>query len=180
MKNKVLKNKFANAISAHLYLLDSPKINEIKKLIVSTKNNSGEVFLFGNGASASIANHVAVDFTKENKIRARAFNNPSLLTCFSNDYGYKNLFKECIKSYVNKKDLCIFISSSGESENVINGSVFCKKIGIKSITLTGFKQNNSLSKTGQVNIHIDSKNYNVVETLHQTILLSIVEDLKGN
>ena len=127
MGNKKFNNKFISNISKYLKILEHDILLDAKKLILLTKKKKGEIFLFGNGASASIANHLAVDFTKENSIKARAFNNPSLITCFSNDFGYENLFKKCIESYAQDKDLCIFISSSGESTNVINGSLFCQK-----------------------------------------------------
>lgn len=173
------KIKFLNSINTSLIEIDQKKLDYAQKLIFDIKKKSKMIYLFGNGASATIADHLATDFTKINKIKSRTFNNSALMTCYSNDYGYENLFKECIKSYVKKGDLCIFISSSGESANVVNASKYCKSNKIKNITLTGFKKNNRLSKTGVVNIYVNSSNYNVLETVHQAILLSIVEDLKN-
>ena len=176
MRNK--NKEFFELISKLLSVVDQKKINQMQKLIYDIKKKDRMIYLFGNGASATIADHLATDFTKTDKIRSRTFNNSALMTCYSNDYGYENLFKECIKSYVKKGDLCIFISSSGESENVVNASKYCKLKNIKNITLTGFQKNNRLSKTGVVNIYVNSTNYNILETVHQAILLSIVENLK--
>ncbi len=176
MKNK--KIKFFKSINYALMKVDHKQIDNIKNIIQKIKKRAKMVYLFGNGASATIADHLAIDFTKAAKVKSRTFNNSALMTCYSNDYGYKNFFKECIKSYVKKEDLCIFISSSGESENVVNASKYCQKLKIKNITLTGFKKNNRLSKTGLVNLYVDSMNYNVLECVHQIILLSIVEDLR--
>ena len=174
-----IKKKFFKSINKALLEVDFNQINKIQNIILKIKKNKKCIYLFGNGASSTIADHLATDFTKTNKVKAKTFNNSGLITCYSNDYGYENLFKECIKSYINKGDLCIFVSSSGESENVVKASRYCKSIKIQNITLTGFKKKNRLSKTGIVNIHINSKNYNVLECVHQIILLSIVEDLKS-
>ena len=74
----------------------------------------------------------------------------------------------------------ILISSSGESENVINAAKFCKKNKIKLITFTGFNKNNRLKKIGDLNFWVNSKKYNFVENTHQTWLLSVVDKLSLN
>lgn len=173
-----MNKTFTDEIILKFKELNQEKIDEVKNEILNIKKQSGTVFLFGNGASSSIADHLSVDLTKVNKIKSRSFNISTLITCYGNDYGFENIFTECIKSYVDNNDLCIFISSSGESRNVVYASNHCKMKHIKNITLTGFKKNNALSQTGNINIHVNSTNYNVIETVHQTILLSIVEDLK--
>ena len=72
----------------------------------------------GNGASASIADHGAVDFTKQGGIRARTFNESNLITCLSNDYGFENWLAKAVHFYADPSDLLVLISVSGESENV--------------------------------------------------------------
>ena len=62
-------------------------------------------------------------------------------------------------------------------QNIIKAAKAAKKLKLKLITLSGFSKNNPLSKKGIVNFHVDSKIYNVVESLHLTILLNIVENL---
>ena len=122
-----------------------------------------------------MASHVSVDLTKMCNIRAVNFNEADLLTCFSNDYGYENWVQKAISFYADKKDLLICISSSGKSENIINGAKYGKKIGCKVVTLTGFNPENKVRKIGHVNLWLDSKNYNFIEMIHQTWLLSIVD-----
>ena len=87
--------------------------------------------------------------------------------------------KKALEQFSEKGDLAIFISSSGESKNMINGSRFSKSKGIKTVTLTGFKQKNSLQKCGGINIWINSNIYNFIENLHQLILLSITDSLSN-
>ena len=68
---------------------------------------------------------------------------------------------------------------SGESKNLINAASFCKKKKIKLITITGATKNNSLSKKGTINYWINSKAYNIVETVQMAILASIVDRIIG-
>ncbi len=83
--------------------------------------------IFGNGGSAAIANHFSVDLTKVSKIRCVNFNESSLITCFSNDFGYENWVKKVLEFHGNSKDMIILISSSGESKNMINACKFALK-----------------------------------------------------
>ena len=103
------------------------------------------------------------------------FNNSNLITCFANDYNYENWVKEAIKAYCHQNDLIILISSSGISKNIIKAANYCKNNKIKLITLSGFKQNNPLSKLGNINFHIQSSNYNFIEMSHHIILVSLVD-----
>ena len=174
MKNNYFK-KYLDKFSNLLIDCDNQKFFQIAKLLKETKKNKNKVILVGNGGSAAMASHVSVDLTKMCKIRAINFNEADLLTCFSNDFGYENWVREALSSYADKGDLVICISSSGESKNIIHGAKFAKKMGCKVITLTGFDEKNRVKKIGHVNLWVDSKNYNVIEMIHHTWLLSIVD-----
>ena len=100
------------------------KLNNVKKYLQVVKKNKKKVMIFGNGGSAAIANHFSVDLTKNSKIRCVNFNESSLLTCFSNDFGYENWVKKTLEFHADPKDLIIFISSSGESKNMTNACKF--------------------------------------------------------
>ena len=116
---------------------------KIKNLIIEAKKNNAKIFVFGNGGSAAIASHVSVDFTKNIKIKTFNFNDDSIITCFSNDYGYERWVAKCVELYAEKKDILILISSSGKSKNMINACKAAKKKKIsKIITVTGNKKNN--------------------------------------
>ena len=149
-------------------------------LIEKTKKNNGKIIIVGNGGSSSIASHISVDFTKVAKIKSLTFNNSNLITCFANDYGYDKWVVEAIKSYANKNDILILISSSGTSKNIINAAKYCKKKSINLITLSGFKKNNSLSKYGNINFHINSNQYNFIEMSHHIILVYLVDYFAKN
>ena len=112
---------------------------------------------------------------KSAKIRCLNFNEPNLITCFSNDFGYENWIKEALNIYASANDIIILISSSGKSMNMINAAKKSKEIGMKLITFTGFNIDNPLRKYGDINFWVDSKNYNFVEMAHHIWLVSIVD-----
>ena len=174
--NKFLNNYFKNiAIFLNNSEKDINKLIHIQKIFKSTAKKRKKIIFCGNGGSAATSSHVAVDLTKNAKIRAINFNEADLITCFSNDYGYENWVTEAIKAYCLIDDLVILISSSGTSPNILNAAKYCKDTNIDLITLSGFSRDNELSKLGKVNFHVDSKNYNHVEMTHHIILLSIVD-----
>ena len=164
-------------------LIGDIKINELEKhfkLFLKVKNNKGKIMIFGNGAGASIASHVSVDFAKVAGVPSSTFNNANLITCFANDYGYENWVTESIKAYTNKNDMFILISSSGTSRNIVNAAKYCKKKSLNLVTLSGFKKNNPLSKLGKINFHIDSNQYNFIEMSHHIILVYLVDVFAKN
>ena len=163
-------------------------INQEKKLFLETinllkkvKKNKNKVIIFGNGGSAATSSHFAVDLTKNARINCINFNDPDLITCFSNDYGFENFVMQGIDRYSNKGDLVILVSVSGESKNIINAAKFCIKRKIKLITLTGKKQSNTLKKINKkgISFHINSFSYNTVEIIHSYILLTLVDLMVG-
>ena len=174
MKKNYLKN-YLDKFSRILIDYNDKDFFEITKNIKKIKKDKKKVILVGNGGSAAMASHVSVDLTKMCKIRAVNFNEADLLPCFANDYGYENWVQKALSSYADKGDLLICISSSGESKNIINGAKFAKKIGCKVVTLTGFNKKNKVKKIGDVNLWLESQNYNFIEMTHHTWLLSIVD-----
>ena len=174
-----MDNKFVNNYNQDLSnLLNDINVKDLNKsieLIKRVKKKDAKIILAGNGGSAALSSHVAVDFTKTTKIRATNFNEADLITCFANDYGYENWLSQALKSYAKKNDLVILVSSSGQSKNMINAANFCKKQKISLITFTGFSKTNNLRKLGKINFWCDSKSYNKVEMTHHVWLLMIVD-----
>ena len=97
-----------------------------------------------------------------------------MITCFSNDFGYENWIFKAVEYYGDRGDLLILISSSGMSKNIINGCKIARKKD-ESCDIIRFSKTNLLKK-GDINIWIDSKVYNIVENIHQIILL-LLNDL---
>ncbi len=142
---------------------------------VGTSNN--KVIVVGNGGSAAIASHLAVDLTKVAGIRTVNFNEPSLLTCFANDYGYEHWVEKALGFHADQGDLLILVSSSGESANILNGAKRAVAMGLSILTLSGFANDNRLRSLGGINLWVNSRTYNIVENVHQIWMLSIVDYL---
>ena len=121
-----------------------------------------------------------MDFTKQAGVRSVNLSDPSLITCFANDYGYEQWLSKGIEFYGDDGDLLVAISSSGDSENIVRAVHSARKKGIKVITFTGFHENNREKKLGDVNFWLDSFSYNVVENTHQIWLLAICDLIIGN
>tara|TARA_A100001015_G_scaffold232681_1_gene263591 strand:+ start:212 stop:781 length:570 start_codon:yes stop_codon:yes gene_type:complete len=156
------------------------KLKTAKKILVETRKKKKKILIFGNGGSAAIASHFSVDLTKNAKIRCVNFNEADLLTCFSNDFGYEKWVEKAINFYGDKNDVVILISSSGKSQNMINGAKEARKKGIKKIiTFTGNNKQNNLKKLGDINFWVDSKAYNHIENTHQILLLSLIDLIIG-
>ena len=145
------------------------------RTIVECAAFGGKLLFIGNGASAAISSHIAVDFWKNAGIQAYAFNDSSLLTCISNDYGYKHVFEKPIEMFTEEKDILIAISSSGKSENILYGVSAAKGKGVKVLTLSGFDKDNPLRRLGDINFYVPSSSYGHVEVLHTSICHCLVD-----
>ena len=180
MKNlEILIKKYNNDFLklAKIDNINVKKLKKLFKLILEIKKKDKKIIIVGNGGSAAIASHFSVDMTKNGGVKCINFNESDLITCFSNDYGYENWVKEAIKFYSDKGDLIILISASGNSKNMLNAAKFAKAKKNKLITYTGFFGKNKLSKFGNLNFVVNSKNFNFIENIHQYWLLSIVDML---
>lgn len=180
MNERDFINDYFNRYRKSLFDSDvSEKLIALKHQLLRIKENGKKVIVAGNGASAAMASHVAVDFTKQAGVRTINFNEADLITCFANDYGYENWLAKAIESYIDTGDLIILISSSGSSENMVKAAKFAKSHGYTIITLTGFNENNPLKQEGDLNLWVDSKAYNIIENTHQIWLLLVCDLIIG-
>jgi D-sedoheptulose 7-phosphate isomerase len=128
------------------------------------------IFLIGNGASATIANHVAADLGKNGHLLTEVFANCALLTAVVNDIGAEYLFSEPLKRQSEQGDMLVAISSSGTSENIINAVKTALQNKLKVITFSAFKKNNVLRNSGHLNFYVKAKTYGQAETCHAALL----------
>ena len=147
----------------------------IIEAIFSLPNEYNKLIFIGNGASATIASHQATDFWKNGGIRAVAFNDPALLTCVSNDYGYQDVFAKPIEMFADSGDILFAISSSGRSVNILNAVGAGSRRGALIITLSGFKEDNPLRSLGDLNFYVPVSEYSHVEIIHHSLCHFILE-----
>lgn len=146
-------------------------------IVQKHSRQGGKIFFIGNGGSAAIASHMAIDFWKSGSIPALAFTDNSLLTCISNDFGYENVFAKPLEFFANKNDILFAISSSGKSKNILRGVEVMSAKGGSIITLSGFKNDNPLSSMGICNFYVPSHEYGLVEVIHQYICHFILDTI---
>jgi len=152
------------------------------RMIVKQAASGGKLLFIGNGASAAISSHMATDFWKNAGIRAMAFNDASLLTCVSNDFGYKHVFEKPIEMFADSGDVLVAISSSGQSENILRAVSAARRKKTKVVTLSGFSNDNPLRKSGGINFYVPAMRYGYVEVVHLSIchcLVDIIIDEKA-
>ena len=131
-----------------------------------------QIFVIGNGGSASTASHIACDLGKgtslPGKPRFRVISltdNIATMTAWSNDVSYEDVFVEQLKNLVTPGDVVIGISASGNSENVLRAMRHASDIGCKTIGWSGFG-GGKLASICDVNVVVDSDRYGPVEDVH--------------
>ena len=168
---------YFGTVAERLNDIDPESLEQAAKMVLQVFRSGNKVVLAGNGGSAAMASHVAVDLTKTAGIRAVNFNEADLLTCFANDYGYEHWVAKALEFYADPGDLVILISSSGASQNMIKGAEQARAMGLSVISLSGFSPDNQLRQLGDLNFFAASDSYNIVEMAHHVWLVALVDYL---
>jgi D-sedoheptulose 7-phosphate isomerase len=134
-----------------------------------------KMILIGNGGSAAIASHQAIEFLKNGGIRALALNDGASLTALANDLGYANIFAEQLRMHGQPGDLLVAISSSGQSTNILKAVETARTHGMAIATFSGFQAANLLRASGDVNFYVDSDQYGFVEIAHHALIQAILD-----
>ena len=163
---------------------DNSNINAIEsaaELIKVSIINGGKVISCGNGGSMCDAMHFAEELTgkfwEERKpLPAISISDPSHITCVGNDYGFQFVFSKYLEGIGKKGDVLLAISTSGNSENIINAANYAKANNIKVVSLTG-KDGGKLSGLSDVEIRVPHFGYSDriqeihIKAIHILILL---------
>ena len=154
-----------------------PAVIATAKMITPKTSGVNKLMFIGNGASQAISSHMSTDFWKTGGIRSMAFTDSSLLTCVGNDYGYERLFEKPIEMFADQGDILVAISSSGRSQNILNGVNTARKKDCPVITLSGFSADNPLRTLGDINFYVPAEAYGPVEILHHSICHCILDTI---
>lgn len=152
-------------------------MQELMELFFGIKREGRQVFFIGNGGSAGIASHMAADFMKNGGMKTYSLYDSSLTTCMGNDYGYEHIFSKPLKFLGNAGDLLVAISSSGNSQNIVNAIDAANDKNMKVFTLSGFQEDNRIKGMGTYNLHVPVCRYGMVESIHILILQQIVDTI---
>ena len=188
MLSKFIQN-YVLKLNNLLVSIDEKSIENIVQCLESTIDKGSKIYILGNGGSAATASHMVNDFGVGLKRREiRNFNvisladNTPVCSAIANDIGYENIFYMQLKDNLQKDDLVIAISCSGNSPNIVKAVKYAKEIGSSIVGLTGF-DGGELKKLSDVNFHVDthSGEYGLVEDMHMIldhIIYSYYIDLK--
>lgn len=138
---------------------------------VATLKTGGKILLCGNGGSAADAQHIAAELTGRYKTERGALagialtTDTSALTAIGNDYGYEFVFSRQLEALGREGDLLIAISTSGNSGNVVKALELARKIGIKTIGLSG-RTGGAMNELCELNLVVPSNDTPRIQEMH--------------
>ena len=130
----------------------------------------GLTFFCGNGASASMAEHMSHDWFQNAKMNTYTCSEVSHITAIGNDLSYEDVFAYRIERILSEKDILVTISSSGNSPNIVKALEAGRAKGAYCITLSGMKPDNRSRALGDLNFYVPLDYYGLVESAHAVIL----------
>ncbi len=166
-----------NPFTQYIDALQDVNIDQQFKNFKNSWEKYNKIIILGNGGSNSVASHVSQDYIKFHKKKSLVFSDPSMITCFVNDFGMELAYQKFLEYFSDKNTLNILISSGGESKNIINCIKLCEKNNFPYGILTGFKSDNTarkISHNALWDYHINSSSYGIVECVHQIFLHGVV------
>jgi D-sedoheptulose 7-phosphate isomerase len=182
-------NSYITGLQATLAGLPRDKIQQTIDLLDRARLENRQVFILGNGGSASTASHFACDLGKNTvtagqpRFRVLALtDNMALFSAYANDNGYESVFAEQLVSWVNPQDVVIGISASGNSPNVLKAITLASQTGATTVGFTGF-DGGRLAKLVDIEIRVPSSLIEQVEDVHlmleHLIVTAVRERMRG-
>lgn len=168
---------FAATIALHERVAASGRadLERAAEAIVTALKQGGKVLVFGNGGSASDAQHVAAElvgrFECERKGMAAVAltSDPSVLTSVANDYGFERVFARQVEALGRAGDVALAISTSGSSPNVLAALATAREIGLTTIALTG-RDGGAAGRAADLHMNVPSASTPRVQEVHRTLL----------
>lgn len=140
-----------------------------------TQQKGGMLFFCGNGASATMAEHMSHDWFQNAKVNTYTCSETAHITAISNDISYAEVFAYRIERILTEKDILVTISSSGNSPNVIRAIEEARKKGAYVITVSGKDAGNQSRRLGDLNFYVPLGTYGLVESAHAVLLHSVLD-----
>jgi D-sedoheptulose 7-phosphate isomerase len=164
--------------------LPREKVVQVIDLLYSARFSGRQVFIMGNGGSASTASHFVCDLSKNTRREGwprykviGLSDNMAVFSAYANDEGYENVFCEQLANLLLPDDIVIAISASGNSRNVVNAVQYAKSQNAFTIGFTGF-DGGIVGTMVDINLHINSNIIEHVEDLHMVLEHMIIKSLK--
>tara|TARA_B100000780_G_scaffold172930_1_gene121085 strand:- start:316 stop:942 length:627 start_codon:yes stop_codon:yes gene_type:complete len=182
------KNFYLEYIDQKNNLLQNINFLELNKIINLLKKcfkNNNILYTCGNGGSSSLADHFTCDFIKQTnnqtslKVKSISLaSNFSLISAIANDINYDQIFSFQIEKLCKKNDILFLFSVSGNSPNLVEAIKKAKKLGVKTVSFTGFN-GGKLSKMSDFNLNFPIANFGIVEDCHISIMHYLSQYLRN-
>ena len=159
---------------------NAKEIQKIVEIITNGINSKNKVVLFGNGGSAADAQHIAAEFVGRFSLERASYpaiavtTDSSAITAIANDYSFEDIFSRQCEGLVNKGDIVIGISTSGNSENVKRGLQVSKEKGAFTVGLLG-NDGGIIGKMVDLAVIVDSSSTPRIQECHRIIYHIICE-----
>lgn len=168
---------YAQYLGELLGRLDHKPIAAFIELVLETRHRGGRIFFIGNGGSAATASHYANDFAIGTRCAEKPFkaisltDNVAAMTAIANDEGYEQLFVKQLEVVMEKGDVVVAISASGNSLNVIKALEYARSHDNRTVALTGFETGGRIAEIAEIVIHVKTRKgeYGPVEDVHMFI-----------
>ena len=170
-------SKYMKYLSAIIDKIDISSIESIFNAIQEMQRRNGTLYIIANGGSSAIASHIVNDIgfgIRNNKGPfykiVNLTDNMSVITALSNDISYEDIFTEQLKVYLEKKDLLMAISVSGNSSNILKAVEYAKNMDVTVIGCTGF-DGGKLKIMSDISFHVPAEKgeYGPVEDIFQIL-----------
>jgi D-sedoheptulose 7-phosphate isomerase len=147
-------------------------IDQVITILHEARMRGRQIFIMGNGGSASTASHMVCDLAKNTRYQGwpnfkviGLADNMAIFSAYANDEGYENVFRNQLESLLMPEDVVIGISASGNSPNVLNAIDLANGRGATTVAFTGFN-GGRLSSMVNVDLHVPSDSIEQVEDIH--------------
>ena len=133
------------------------------------RKQRGVFFFCGNGASATMAEHMSHDCFQNADFLTQTCSETSHITAISNDISYEDVFAYRIGKMLGEKDMLITVSSSGNSPNIVKALQKARELGVFAVTLSGKREDNASRGLGDLNFYVPLATYGMVESAHAVL-----------
>ena len=152
--------------------IDVDELGKVIKIIELTVKSNKNIYVMGNGGSASTASHMQNDLGNTvgqisgNRVKIFCLSdNIPTITSIANDYSYDAIYIKQLHGRLEKDDLVIAISGSGKSQNIINAVEYAKSVKTNIVAMTGYDGGN-LKKMADFNLNVPIENMQISEDIH--------------
>ena len=175
---------YISALQETMGRLPQPLIFQVIYTLQNARMQGSQIFIMGNGGSASTASHFVCDLAKNTRYGGLPHfrviglaDNMEIFSAYANDEGYESVFSQQLINLIKPGDIVIAISASGNSKNVLNAVDEARKYGVTTIGFTGF-DGGRLGQMVDIHIHVQSDIIEHVEDIHLMLEHMIVRTIK--